>query len=424
MIEIGSTFCILPWIHISSRADGRMRQCCRSRNFIEINANEANINREAVKDIWNSEYMKNLRKDLSSGKRPASCGLCWEEEEQKSGSRRTSENELWSRRIDFQAVTALTKEDGHLDVMPIYWDLRLGNACNLKCVMCNPTNSSLWLKDTGFLDRYPHLKTPSQAADLAWGEKEEIWNTLRENLHSVQELYFSGGEPLMSKQHKQILQLAIDEGVSERIHLRYDTNGILIHDSILNLWKSFKSVHLNLSIDGIGPGVEYIRYPLKWNRLELTFDKLETCGLTNMAVNPQFSLSALNAIDFLTFIDWKLNKKFKKIGNLSVTGDEVGESHLVTDPKFLSLRVLPKEKKSLVKDYYSQFIQDLPNKEHLFTRTKSWQRLARKLELYLQYMEEEDWTQELFPMTKRYLNELDQTRGTDFRKTFSWLEDI
>ena len=40
-----------------------------------------------------------------------------------------------------------TEEDGHLDATPISFDFRLGNTCNLQCVMCLPQDSSMWLSN-------------------------------------------------------------------------------------------------------------------------------------------------------------------------------------------------------------------------------------------------------------------------------------
>lgn len=420
-----ATFCILPWIHLSSKADGRLRQCCRARQFIDSDqGDEANINVESVQKIWNSHYMKQLRLDLAQGKKPASCGLCWEEESQSGGSRRRSENKLWEQRVNFDEVYGQMQEDGTMEPLPVYWDLRLGNACNLKCIMCNPTNSSLWAKDADFVDRYSHLTAPRNPEFLKWGQKEEIWKNLKAELENIRELYFSGGEPLLSREHKEVLQLAIDKGVSEQIHLRYDTNGGLVGNSILKLWKSFKSVHLNLSIDGVGESLEYIRYPLKWKRLEEVFQILDQVDLEQLSINPQFSLSAVNALEYLDFIDWKLKNRFKKIGSIRVTGDEVGESHLVTEPDFLSLQSLPLEKKKQVKEAYLEFIDNLGSKTSFFTNEKSPNRLAYKLQEYIRYMEAEDASDENQQTMKDYLLDLDARRGTDFRKTFPLLGDL
>ena len=49
-----------------------------------------------------------------------------------------------------------TSEDGTIDTEKVpleYLDLRLGNLCNLKCRICSPSESSLWIDDFAELQR-------------------------------------------------------------------------------------------------------------------------------------------------------------------------------------------------------------------------------------------------------------------------------
>ena len=86
--EISSTFCILPWIHLSTRPNGHMRLCCTSNassvgefndkkhgGEIGILKNEdgrpANFNHTDLKTAWNSSYMRTIRKQMLKGEAPA-----------------------------------------------------------------------------------------------------------------------------------------------------------------------------------------------------------------------------------------------------------------------------------------------------------------------------------------------------------------
>ena len=43
-----------------------------------------------------------------------------------------------------------------------YWDLRFGNLCNLKCVMCGPQSSSMWYKDWAHVQHRSHFEDRGQ----------------------------------------------------------------------------------------------------------------------------------------------------------------------------------------------------------------------------------------------------------------------
>lgn len=52
------------------------------------------------------------------------------------------------------------------------------------------------------------------------------------------------------------------------MHLNYNTNGtILPSQELLNLWKQFRIVQLDFSIDDVGNRFEYQRYPANWNEV-------------------------------------------------------------------------------------------------------------------------------------------------------------
>lgn len=82
------TFCILPWVHLSTRPDGQMRVCCTANassvaatndkigggNVGVLKDEEGRPNNLNVSDFlssWNSTYMKSVRKMMLDGDKPA-----------------------------------------------------------------------------------------------------------------------------------------------------------------------------------------------------------------------------------------------------------------------------------------------------------------------------------------------------------------
>jgi hypothetical protein len=94
---------------------------------------------------------------MLNGEIPASCTKCFEEENKGITSKRNWETIVWKERLDIDSIVSKTLSDGSLPVNIPYFDLRLGNMCQLKCVMCSPHDSSSWIKEWKI--QYPQYKT-------------------------------------------------------------------------------------------------------------------------------------------------------------------------------------------------------------------------------------------------------------------------
>ena len=96
--KVSPTFCILPWIHLSTRPNGHMRLCCTANassagatndkkygGEVGILKNDdgkpANLNHTDLLTGWNNSYMKDVRKKMLNGEIPAACTKCFKEEE-------------------------------------------------------------------------------------------------------------------------------------------------------------------------------------------------------------------------------------------------------------------------------------------------------------------------------------------------------
>ncbi len=73
--------------------------------------------------------------------------MCYKEEASGYRSKRQWENEDWSKVIEFDEIISQVEEDGTAPFNIHYADMKLGNKCDLACLMCNPADSSLWIPD-------------------------------------------------------------------------------------------------------------------------------------------------------------------------------------------------------------------------------------------------------------------------------------
>ena len=89
--------------------------------------------------------------------------------------------------------------------------------------------------------------------------------------------------------------------------MHYTTNGSIFPDTEWwDIWKYFKKVDIQLSIDGVGARFEYIRFPGNWNNLEKNVSdyKIKIKNCENMQLSISHTLGALNIFYLDEFFHW------------------------------------------------------------------------------------------------------------------------
>lgn len=446
-LSSSDTFCVLPWIHFATRPNGDMRLCCGSNSSGAGNDHEiglvknetgqpANFGRETPMSAWNNEYMRSVRTTMLEGKIPASCTKCFDEESQGVASKRMWETGTWIEDgIDIEELVTQTQEDGTVPEKLVYLDLRLGHTCNLKCVMCSPHDSSKWVGDHKKI--YPLFQAKELKEQMQWDQKSfnnkwhenpDFWKEMYAQIPNLKQVYFAGGEPLMIKEHKLFLEEIIRQGYADKILIRYNTNGLLITDDIIDIWKHFKKVKVGFSIDDIGDRNYYIRYPSDWDTIVKNLHKLDNTP-DNIHVSIATAIQILNVKTITELAKWKIQQNFKKVNNSNVTGGiEAGggiiNMHLVYIPTFLSIKCLPASEKEEVRKIFAEFANWLYT--HYRQDADFWKKNPygwRRWQAVLDFMDADDHTHEL-PALDEYLTHLDAIRNTDFKKTFPSLNWI
>jgi MoaA/NifB/PqqE/SkfB family radical SAM enzyme len=441
------TFCILPWIHFATRPNGDMRLCCSANasgagenHTVGLVKNErgqpANFGRETPMSAWNNEYMKDVRLTMLEGKIPASCSKCIAEESKGVASKRIWETGSWMEDgIDVEELIKQTQEDGTVPEKLVYLDLRLGHTCNLKCVMCSPHDSSQWVSDHKKV--YPLFQAKELKEQMQWDRKDfnnkwhenpYFWKEMYAQIPNLKQVYFAGGEPLMIREHKWFLEEIIRQGYADKILIRYNTNGLLVDDEIIELWKKFKKVKVGFSIDAVGDRNYYIRYPSDWVTIERNLHKLDNTP-DNIQVSIATAIQILNVKHLADFAKWKITQNFKKV-NLENTvggiqaGGGIVNMHLLYIPTFLSIRLLPQSDKAEVRRSFGElanWLHDNYRQDEDFWKLNpyGWKRWQAVLD----FMDAEDHEDQL-PAFKEYIQRMELLRGTDFKTTFPELAHL
>lgn len=436
------SFCVLPWIHLATRPNGDMRICCVANasgadsgdytvGLVKMEDGEpANFGHSLPTEAFNNDYMKSVRKTMLAGEVPASCTKCFKEEQEGISSKRIWETGTWHYNdVDIPKLIEETEEDGSVPYKLQYLDLRLGHTCNLKCIMCSPHDSSLWVPE--FKKVFPIFKSPLVQKQLTWDidsfnnkwhENPEFWREIYDQIPNIKELYFAGGEPLLIKEHKVFLLEIISRGYADKISLRYNTNGLLINEEIISIWEQFKKVKVGVSLDGMGDRVNYIRYPTEWEIIEKNLRRLEDTS-DKIQFNIALAVQILNIKHVPDFIKWKVSSNFKKLNfEKNIVGQTNGGGligvHLLWIPTWLSIRVLPAQDKQHVRQLFNELKQWLWDN---YTQSDEFWKVNpygwKRWEGILDWMDAEDHTN-LLPDFVEYINVMDNQRKTDFKTVF------
>jgi hypothetical protein len=104
--------------------------------------------------------------------------------------------------------------------------------------------------------------------------------------HSVEEIYWVGGEPLMYEQHWRYMRRIIELGDGKNVYARYNTNLSRINHRGINLYSDIlahiRDWQICASLDGTGATGEYIRTGLDYGTFLKNFQE----GL-QYATNPR-----------------------------------------------------------------------------------------------------------------------------------------
>jgi MoaA/NifB/PqqE/SkfB family radical SAM enzyme len=456
------TFCILPWIHLSTRPNGHMRVCCTANAssvgptndkvhggevgvLKQADGKPANLNVTDFLSAWNNDYMKNNRLQMLAGMEPPSCIKCYKEEREGHRSKRQWETEYWSKRVDIDQLVNDTAEDGSIPPKISYIDMRFGTKCNLACVMCSPHDSSLWIPEWQKI--HPQVQNASLKETMQWDNKGSVngasynwhknnptfWQQLWEQVPHMKQLYFAGGEPLIIEEHYDILEQCIKQGYAKDMEIRYNSNGVEWREDLFELWSHFKLVRFHYSVDAVGDRNEYIRYPSKWSRTVEAFRQLDEETTDNVEVTIACAVQALNIYYIPEFLKWKLQQNFKKV-NMWPFGAGGVNYHFVYHPPHLNVKILPAWFKDEIEAKYEEFIPWWEENWELGVPTwhkgkvtkEDWQKASygvSRLRGMVRFAKSEDWSRRL-PEMKEYLELLDRQRGTDFYTTFPEMRDI
>lgn len=323
--------------------DGRIRPCCQTAADYS----------KPLSMISDSQRFT----DLKSQDRPDACSRCWQAEDRGQRSYRQFFIDTASDASGLQ-----------------FLDFRHSNQCNLKCRYCNPHFSNQWAKE---LKKQPinlHV------------DVEPLFKTLLTD--SLEEVYWTGGEPLIIRDHYACLDYLIKNDISSGVRLRYNTNGTILDYkdvNVFDLWKNFKQVSVMLSLDAVGDVLDHIRSGSDWSSIEKNIQRF----LEYKQTTPNFSLTFTPVISMLNF--WFLPDLLTYAKQHHIPVNPI----VLQGPDYLSLAAIHRDLKPMARDILSKI------------QTQINQPIYRQIESMLEREENEY----LFAHAIRHILLLDHMRG-------------
>lgn len=310
--NLPKTICMLPWISIETSPIGTARPCCLAVDEITNTSDEKFLlTTNTLQEIYQSEYMQNLRAEFLSGSKPETCKRCWEEEAAGRTSKRINSRVRLKEYYDKVDWKNMTPDQ--------LWfiDLKIGNICNLKCRICGSWSSSKWAQEE--IDYLPDVNRKDHLAytylkDGAWPRENALfWDNLKELLPNIKYFEFTGGEPFLIQQQFDLLQYAVDNGYSKDIEIHYNTNGTVYPAEYVSLWDEFKHVEIAFSIDNIGKRFEYERYGAKWDDVESNIAKFNKLRSMKLSTQVCLTVNVQNAYYLPELCTWIESQTFDHV---------------------------------------------------------------------------------------------------------------
>lgn len=377
--------CYAPFNAILIDVDKSVKPCCAWQG-----KPYGNLNDQDIDIILNSDYVKQIKKDMVDNVWNKGCLTCKKREEETGLSPRLN---VYTYNKVFKNI-----KDNYNDQKIRYLEYNSTNTCNLSCIMCSPSfssnlhefNNHYNIQKPNVIDNFPKWGIHPINQNLAQNFIESL------DLSELKTLWFKGGEPFLNKEIITVLTHLKKINQLNKIDIWITSNGTIVNDDIFELLSESALVHISLSIDGTDRINRYIRYGFgnsKINSIENIIGNIKKLiQLPNVHVWATPSVQVINVFDLFNFYDFWI-KNIQSLNN-----NKIGRpvySHFVLNPQKLHLRSLKDDTRNALINYYSK-IEILDNK-NLFTKV-------------IDVLKKPYYGDENFKNLVEFINKMDKTR--------------
>ena len=356
--------------------DGTLNPCCLYKPYLDSHHKYHHI---SDYQAWWTQHLEPLRNTVSNNQVAAGCSDCVAS---NAHPLRNISNQFFRRQPQYTPGTS-----------PEWLDIRFGNFCNLKCMMCSPNNSSQieqeYKNNTQAYNalniRHSQRKTfAANSMSNAWWEHEETFQQVINIVNRARYVNFSGGEPLMMPAFYRVL-----DNIDSDCIISINTNLTRLTNRAVESFKRFRDLTVSVSLDGVGAHQEYIRWGSTWAELDTNIHQIT--NLDNVKMNFSYLLQHTSVYTWPAL--WHYLQQFHKhIDVFPVYKGTIGNGTLAQDS------VAPAD--------MQKFAQWHHNNSTPYDAVIS------------QWINSYNFDPELHQHFRSYVGMLDSIRGCNFRTTF------
>lgn len=414
LVTEGKHFCVLPWVHFHAWPDSKVMPCCVADSTMPVSKIESD---KSILEMMNSDGYKELRMQMLNDEAPVACTRCYDLENMGMSTMRTSHNIRSG--IDYsQYIANVTNHDGSLNDFELkYMDIRFSNLCNFKCRSCGPSCSSQWAQE--YIDKKGKEKWdqhfPGQKIIVNNNEDQVFMTKLKPYLKDVTEVYFAGGEIIITPEHYECLDYWIENGYADKIELNYTTNFSTLHGykdkNLIEYWSKFKNIQVWASLDAHGKLAECMRKGTDWNRTVKNIrDLKEKLPHVKFGITP--TISIWNIFKFPDFFDYMVE-------NNLIDLDLCPRFNLATHPWYANIMILPRHVKNRLIELYRVYM----------LRYRSNSELSSGFKMIITNLQQGEENKQGILEFKEFNDELDMFRNEKFielvpemKEVYEWAE--
>lgn len=406
------TACLLKWAWSSVYVyQGTTNSCHRIEHD--------QIDDENFGMFHNSAEKLEARQKMIDGKWPGKgCEYCRDIESAGGVSDRIHELTMLdnSGLIQFIPPELLTDPNA-LSVTPTMVELYFSNKCNMSCIYCDPSLSSLWVAENRIHGDRGQL-TVAKADELSKTydiRLEKFWMWFKENYKTIKLLHVLGGEPFYQEETDQMIDFLLESNVTPGTTIKFFSN-LKVNDAKFKRLiakmkrlsdEKYMNVGITASLDAWGPEQEYVRSGLVLSQWEHNFEYMvNECPWLDLIVNSTINCLSIKSMSVL----------IEKINAWRIIHPNISNSfNLLVSPACMDPGYFPA---GFFKEDMQRILDIMPRNSY-YDETVYNQMMGVSMRI-----ENTPHKPNRLDELKKFLDIMDIRKKTNWRETFPWLVPI
>jgi len=235
------SFCAYPFVSFSLQLNHAVRPCCAYTSPPDLSADD--FVKDPLQHLNHGNFY-DIRQRMLNGEELAECSVCYDNEKIYNGkSKRTRANDKWKDVVNSSSPNRFEQLR--------YLEIMIDNLCNFECRMCTSWFSTKLYNRDIFLGLNP----------VQQFRKANVSFLRVMDLSYVEHIYLQGGEPFLSPNLEEIIDIIAEQKDLKEVGISFSTNASTIPSNrVKEKLLKFKFVEFAVSLESTHKVNDYIRY--------------------------------------------------------------------------------------------------------------------------------------------------------------------